>query len=211
VLNVGNSKTPDILRIHETKGELGRYVALSHRWGQGDEAFSTTASNIESRRQGIDFGQLPRTFQDAVYVVRMLGIQFLWIDSLCIIQSEGKDDNEDDWKRESRRMETTFALAYCTLAATSAKSSRDGIFGNRSFSPQSVMLCDKSINPPVSVYIGEKTEKFDHDVDKAELNQRGWVFQERILSRRTLHFTTTQIYWECGSVIRCETLEQVFK
>jgi hypothetical protein len=55
------------------------------------------------------------TFQDAVQVTRELGIQYLWIDSLCIIQW-----NTEDWQHEAKRMEGVYASAYCTIAATSA-------------------------------------------------------------------------------------------
>ncbi|KAI3547764.1 hypothetical protein CABS03_10036 [Colletotrichum abscissum] len=61
------------------------------------------------------------------------------------------------------------------------------------------------LDDDVQFYICEIIDNFEIDVEKGELNQRGWVLQERALSRRTLHFTSSQTYWECGEGIRCET------
>ncbi|KAH8716951.1 heterokaryon incompatibility protein-domain-containing protein [Phaeosphaeriaceae sp. PMI808] len=193
VIFVGASDTPETLRIWETNGARGRYIALFHRWGKGDEDFSTTKSNFKTRCQGMKLDQFPRTFQDAVRVTRMLGIQYLWIDSLCIIQKENEYDDGLDWRHESKRMETVFASVYFTIAATSAESSQDGFLGRRRSGKGFVELWG-----PLNVYISADTEDFHYDVETADLNRRGWVFQERALSPRTLHFTAAQIYWECG-------------
>ena len=196
------------LRLYRSKvGEHGKYMALSHRWGEDEHRrpLSTLTWNEKAFCKSIDFQHLPKTFQDAVEVTRELNIRYLWIDSLCILQ----DDNRD-WETESRRMEAIFANAFCTIAATSAKDSWDGFLVRQSIK-QSVKLVDSSVNPPLSVYACEVGGNFDNDVGSAELNQRAWVLQERALSPRTIHFTATQTYWECGSVIRCDNLVQMVK
>ena len=203
VLDVGNAENPNRLRLYEPKREQGRYIALSHRWGES-RPFSTEKETIEIRRNGIEFDQLPKTFQDAVAVTRKLGVQYLWIDSLCIIQ-----DDDEDWRRESGKMETVFASAYCTIAATSATNSVDGFLIPRSVK-RFVRLQDNK-DSQLYAYVSEVSEDFDHDVEQGELNKRAWVLQERALSPRTIHFTAGQTYWECGSVVRCETLVQMIK
>jgi hypothetical protein len=50
---------------------------------------------------GIPLSSLPKTFLDAIVVTKALGLRYLWIDSLCIIQ-----DDEDDWLAESKTMGT---------------------------------------------------------------------------------------------------------
>ncbi|KAK0727277.1 heterokaryon incompatibility, partial [Lasiosphaeria miniovina] len=90
----------------------GKYAALSHCWGSpGQQPFTTTADNLASRQSGIDFQHLPPTFRDAVIVASELGVQNLWIDSLCIIQ-----DDADDWARESIRMAAVYGKAHVTIA-----------------------------------------------------------------------------------------------
>lgn len=69
-------------------GTRGHWIALGHCWGTGNP-FKTTLNKIESYERGIEWEELPKTFKDAVLVTRALGIQYLWIDSLCIIQDDG--------------------------------------------------------------------------------------------------------------------------
>lgn len=69
-------------------GTRGHWIALSHCWGTNN-TFKTTLNKIESFEQGIEWEELPKTFQDAVLVTRALGVQYLWIDTLCIIQDDG--------------------------------------------------------------------------------------------------------------------------
>jgi hypothetical protein len=197
VLDIGYAETPNRLRLCYPEGKRGKYIALSHCWGTG-EPLRTTTDNKKAHCEAIKFDDLPKVFQDAVVVTRELGIQFLWIDSLCIIQ-----DDANDWLRESKRMDMVFASAYCTIAASSAKDSIEGFLIPRPVK-QAIRLVD-------NVYVCEVGGNFNDDVGNAVLNQRGWVLQERALSPRTIHFTTTQTYWECGSVIRCENLIQMAK
>ncbi|KAF2191936.1 hypothetical protein K469DRAFT_655137 [Zopfia rhizophila CBS 207.26] len=108
----------------------------------------------------------------------------------------------DDRRRECSRMEDVFALAYCTLAATFAKDCSQGLFRE----DNKVSLGPKN---GYSLCIRDVDEDFSRDVEQAELNQRGWVFQERALSRRIIHFTATQTYWECGKMTSCESADQI--
>jgi hypothetical protein len=75
---------------------------------------------IEELRQGIDITPLPKTLQDAVYVTRGLGLQRLWIDSLCIVQ-----DDQNYWETESKLMESVFGSVYCIIAASCVSVSSD--------------------------------------------------------------------------------------
>ncbi|KAN0077636.1 Heterokaryon incompatibility protein (HET) domain containing protein [Elaphomyces granulatus] len=166
VLAVGSPKD---LRLHcSKKDEKGKYIALSHCWGanQGQLPLRTTKDKLKDYKQHIEFSELPQTFQDAVTVAREIGIEYLWIDSLCIIQ-----DDSGDWKEESQKMEQKL--------------------------PESLMR-----KTPTG-------KSFKQAVDEGLLNTRGWVLQERALSRRTIHFTGSQIFWECGSVIRYDNLSQL--
>jgi hypothetical protein len=210
VLDLQSLESPDKLRLYESNGEDGKYIALSHCWGQSKDKrpLSTTKGNKEAHFTSMNFDDLPKTFRDAVVVTRKLGIRYLWIDSLCIIQ-----DDESDWESESRHMENIFANAYCTIAATSAENSWDG-FLSRIWISNAAKIEDKSADPPVSIYVSEFGEfggDFGIDVIRGVLNQRAWVLQERALSPRIIHFTGIQTYWECGSVVRSENLIQRVK
>ncbi|KXH63941.1 heterokaryon incompatibility protein [Colletotrichum salicis] len=149
-----------------------------------------------------DIVRLRQTYStDAIIITRGLGIEYIWIDSLCIIQ-----DDKDDWERESTKMEEVFSAAHCTISAASARSSLDGFLSNRSPRP-SVHLRMKDLP---DLYVCAYIDDFHRDVELAEINTRGWVLQERALSRRTIYFTPNQVYWECGDGIRCETLGRLY-
>ncbi|KAF5555909.1 serine threonine kinase [Fusarium mexicanum] len=173
------------------------YLALSHCWG-GSTSLSTLTSNIDQFRNEIPHEQLPLNFQEAIKVTRALKIPYLWIDSLCIIQ-----DDPEDWRREAARMGQVFSNAYCTIAATSAATSNEGFL-----TPKFSSTLSATLETPSGglFHISEFMEDCNRDLESAPLNTRGWVMQERALSRRTLHFTRTQVYWECGNGLHCERL-----
>jgi Heterokaryon incompatibility protein (HET) len=216
VIDVGDSKSPNSLQLYETsKGEQARYVALSHSWGKlkdsEREKFCTYICNVDKRRKGINWDDLPKTFQDAVTVTRRLGVRFLWIDSICIIQSHkncSECSENEDWDIECKKMGEYFRSAYCTIAATSAKNAKEGFLECRS-DIEWVKVPSTSESPPWD-FCGA-IDDFHRDVEEADLNKRGWVLQERVLSRRIIHFTSTQAYWECGKGVRCETLVSMEK
>jgi hypothetical protein len=206
VLDVGTSQNSDDLCLLVTsEGQKGKYIALSHCWGT-EKFLATTTASLDDFQNKIPFQELPQTFRDAIIVTRILGIQYLWIDSLCIIQ-EG--DDMADWRRESGRMEEVFSSAYCTLAATSAIDPTKGFLTSPSPS-QSVMIPDTK-DKNLRVYVDTINDNFSQDVEMGVLNKRAWVLQERALSRRTIHFTKGQTYFECGSVIRSDNLTEIIR
>ncbi|EFX01599.1 tol-like protein [Grosmannia clavigera kw1407] len=174
-----------------------RYVAFSHRWGKStwEPQFRVYNTNISQWQNGVHKAQLPQSFRDAVRITRGLDMRYLWIDSLCIIQ-----DNTEDKIRELQRMEHVFSSAYVTIAATCATDSNDRFLKTR-YKRRYVSMGRYTVCEPI--------DDFSKDVDQASINRRGWVLQERALSRRTIHFTSRQTYWECGGGVRCETMTRM--
>jgi hypothetical protein len=202
---------PDFLKL-VPGSEIGaaKYVALSHCWGGSNEVpkkvpkevppHCTTRGNIRARQFKLRISDLPLTFRDAIKVARGLKVQYLWIDSLCIIQGDDKD-----WKEESKRMEDVYTSAYCTIAATRAIDSNAG-FLKRDIESEYVCVQDNLGRP---FYVCTCPADFDEEVERGPLNERAWVMQERFLSRRTIHFGANQMYWECGKGVYCEDLTQL--
>jgi hypothetical protein len=190
----------------------GRYAALSHCWGAvGKDAYSCLLNiNRLAFETRIPVERLPKMFQDAITATRGLEIRYLWIDSLCIIQ-----DDDDDWAAESKTMEDVYSLAHVTLAASSAPSSLVGFLErpNRAFAvmPNPSAEDHDADGSRSLLYVAEAIDNFQTHIEDAVLNTRAWVLQERALSRRTIHFTSTQVYWECGQGVHCETLAQLRK
>lgn len=181
-------------------GQSGKYVALSHCWGK-EPIITTTRETLGRHIEAIGWNNLSRTFQDAIVVTRNLGIQFLWIDSLCIVQNDPAD-----WERESATMAEVYMNAFVTIAASCA---RDGAAGflHRPVRPSvKLKYHDQNGAEAGIVFIHNKPLKtFGEGVIAAPLNKRGWVLQERILSPRILYFAEDQTHWECQQLCESES------
>jgi hypothetical protein len=182
------------------------YATLSHCWGV--DRFSTlTEENLEDFQRDIPREDLPQNFRDAVEVCKRLGLKYLWIDSLCIIQS-GKGSNRD-WLHHLQEMRYIYGNCYVNIGASRAAAAADGLYTTRdssSIRPIIVQnLSNTGVLPPDSymlVHAG-MPKRYCRDTP---LSRRGWVFQERLLSPRVLYFGMDQVYWECSeSRLQCET------
>lgn len=187
--------------INNNDAEPLRYLALSYTWGNKaiHRRYFTTTENFEQHCAYIPKKPLPHLFVDALTMTRNLGISYLWIDALCIIQGPG-----GDWEVEAERMHATFSAAYCVLAATRCTGTDDRLLTERPQHP-SATFHDHGLA------FSEDIDDFQLDVIEGSLNKRGWVLQERALARRTIYFAERQTYWECGQGVRCETLTRMTK
>lgn len=182
--------------------QTGQYIALSHRWT--DQVFSsrTTTTNFTSRERGDagSFDQLPKAMLDVFNLARKLGIPYVWIDSLCIIQ-EG--DQGADWTKEAVKMGSYYQNAHLTVSASSADTAQGLIPGREDKSPQIARMTylDQHGNPNGYFYLMPFLERVDDEyrqyVQESELFTRGWVFQEWLLSKRIIYFTPVGIIFEC--------------
>lgn len=212
LLDLGDSASSPIkLDCCPEERDTSEYVILSHPWGADKSKwFRTSSDNVNQFKKFIDFKKLPLNFQDAITVTRNLGFRYLWIDSICIIQ-EGRDG---DFDTEKDFMEDYYGGAACTIAASSARGMDSGFLGLRIKDRQSHTFYSGIGSSPESgesvFHVCDAIDDFAGDVEESNLSRRGWVFQERALSRRTLHFTGNQVYWECGKGVRCETMTKLF-
>ncbi|KAL8739102.1 MAG: hypothetical protein Q9181_000213 [Wetmoreana brouardii] len=110
------------LRLVETNRQYGSYVALSYCWG-GYTACRTLKANYQQRMDHIVYKQLPPVFAQAVRVTRALGVLFLWIDALCIVQ-----DDSQDWRREAASMSDIYWNTICRLAVNDCKYTTESFF-----------------------------------------------------------------------------------
>jgi hypothetical protein len=145
----------------------------------------------------IQMTAIPKTYHDAITITRELGIQYLWIDSLCIIQDDVKD-----WEQEAARMASVYENAQVTIAAAWGKNGDSGCFHD---SLPSIVIefheqtCFKSSKDSTrQLYLNPHPDPRRY-VGGASLNSRAWALQEIILSRRTIIFAEDQLYWHCTS------------
>ncbi len=170
------------------------YATLSHRWGSltSSRTSKLTAATMHTFEKGMSIEELPTTFADACRVCRSLGIRYLWIDSLCIVQ-----DSNDDKQRNLANMWKIYMHSYLNLSATA---SGRGLFRERD--KATIHPCTAKIpedNPQLEKgdYICYNDEEWSLMVDMAPVNTRAWVFQERMLASRVVHFSQNQLFWEC--------------
>lgn len=197
--------------LYEPSGETREYATLSHRWGDR-QPIRLLRSNLEEFKARISWHSLPATFQQAITFIRRLQIQYVWIDSLCIIQ-----DDMEDWRRQSTKMASIYEHSCITIAASVAENAEAGCF----ISPPAFMVgyVTDGINkaslqdPPAMLQVVQtsSTGTFAfvrgeslHSMPSRELSllNRGWVYQERLLSPRILHFADDLIF-ECSCRIEC--------
>lgn len=177
-----------------------KYATLSHRWG-GVEILKLLQKNEKSLGQDVPFQSLPQTFQEATSICLSLGLRYLWIDSLCIIQ-----DLKTDWDHEAARMCNIYSNAWLGIAATFAIHGHDGLLSEESSLLPSVVepSCTRK-RLSTGKFVALDSYVWHSRIEQAPLNLRAWVVQERILSPRTVHFASDQMWWSCmGLHIACE-------
>lgn len=203
VLDLFIGDDPEDLRLLITHGERDRYVALSYCWG-GLQQTKTTSLSLEDKCTHIAKSSLPLTIQDAIIVTRQIGIRYLWVDSLCIIQDSAKDKEV-----EIGRMADIYQNSYLTISAASARSSIDGFLA-----PKLLPRCLEGPFEQVRFQlpfscpegeIGTITLDYSHFWEKSlspePLDHRAWAMQERILSKRVLIYGTSTLTWHCENSI----------
>jgi hypothetical protein len=175
----------------------GFYIALSHCWGKARPLVTTTDA-LADHQKGIPLKDMPQTFQDAVTITRELGIEYLWIDSLCILQ-----DSKEDWEKESAKMANIYGNAFLTISASASESSEQGIFRPRTVppGPPVELRCNDSDFEPI--YIDYKLENTPFQ-EPQSTDSRAWCFQEMALSPRVLVYGKEMLGWLCDSVTDVE-------
>ncbi|KAM0189717.1 hypothetical protein ACHAPI_009907 [Fusarium lateritium] len=179
-------KKPEIF----TKGV--EYASLSHCWGANgaQENPMLLVANLEGRQsEGLDWDRLPKTFQDAFNIASWLNLDWLWIDSMCIIQ-----DSISDWQNEASMMDRVYMNAKVNISADKGGDSRAGCFTQRKetdITPLEFTVCR---NEEEFMMTTEDTFGW---MDTAPSLSRAWIHRERQLSRRILHFTPKEMVWEC--------------
>ncbi|KAJ1334082.1 HET domain-containing protein [Microdochium nivale] len=207
LLDLANPESSlDTFRVVVTKSldlrATARYTTLSHCWGTA-QFLQLRKSTFDELTAGIKLDRLPKTFREAMRVTRQLGVRYLWIDSLCIMQDR---DDMSDWLIEAGQMHKVYTHSYCNISAAGAVDSSRGLFFDRD--PQlshsgEVRMCVEGLglSPDGGVdYIDCSIVDINfwgNSIGKCPLNTRGWVLQERLLSPRVLHFAKNQLFWEC--------------
>lgn len=192
----------------ETIRATPRYATLSYCWGR--EHFTIlTRDNLQLFYNHIPLKELPRAFTDAIEVTRELGLEYIWIDALCIIQDEAGRQNSD-WSKEAGRMRSVYGGSFVNIAASSATSVHQG-FLRKGLRP----YYHGGLVAGIASEEGCRVQNFSYPTEETffdtHLASRAWAFQEKALPPRTLSFGDTGLTWECRSQVSSEFLPDGFK
>jgi len=200
LIDIGSSADATVHLIHSSdiSGEL-KYITLSYRWTDDTKKAQLKKSALFSR---IPLRDWPSLFQDTVSIARQLRIQYVWIDSLCIIQ-----DSDEDKDIQLQLMDKIYENGVVNLAAVEVPTGLSGLRVYRD--PLKLAPCVLSRRVSASdtslqYFLCWRPDDFINNVDRSPLYRRGWTFQERLLSKRTVHIGN-QLYWECASLRASES------
>jgi hypothetical protein len=196
VIDVGT--VDDIPKLIQPPNHSCHYAALSYCWG-GNQSVMTRLANVQDFFRQLPVPRLQKTIMDAIFTTRKLGLRFLWIDSLCIIQ-----DSSEDKFQELATMHEIYANAYVTIVAASAKRCDDGFLQLRRQLPDhSGSLNFDAFSIPYQLRDGSSDEVLIHPFQSVRpplepINSRAWTLQENLLSPRLLIYGS-QLLRECRS------------
>ncbi|KIW89158.1 uncharacterized protein Z519_10010 [Cladophialophora bantiana CBS 173.52] len=176
---------------------------MSYKWGE-DHPLKTREGNLEERHKGITLKAFPQTLRDGVVIAKILGFRYIWIDSLCIIQG-----NKLDWFQQSEQMTAIYGMSALNISASSSGSNRAGTLRTRPEQNLRVEVWSHSNSHSncETIYAGGSIKILN--LEEKELSQRGWVFQERLVSPAALHYTDEGMLCECGNGLFLEHHQDV--
>lgn len=210
VIDIGPSPE-SVPRLSISNGNTAPYVAVSYCWGAQGDNLTTTLETLTTRLEGIPWDKIPNTLQQAMRLTQLLGIRYIWIDSLCIIQNDGPD-----WRYHASQMASIYENAWIVLSATASSAVHGGLIANRNealaaFRSHELWTAD-SQGQKLRVYVRKRLPHSNiipevvYPENQCPLLTRGWAFQERMLATRILHFLPEELLWECRSEYWCECM-----
>ncbi|KAL5346058.1 hypothetical protein ACLOAV_009089 [Pseudogymnoascus australis] len=185
-------ENPQYIRLYESiQHQRAQYIALSYVWGMQTQPIITTAATLSKHINGIQVSTLPQTVQDAIVTATKLGIQYLWVDVLCIIQDKGHPDKA----QELKNMGEYYKNATLTIAAAAATKVTQGFLHPREPSPACELPLYIPHRPQGKI---TATAKVTSEQALEPLYSRAWALEEFLLSARLLIFGTREAIWQCN-------------
>ena len=195
--------SPRLVKSKDLNGKEVVYATLSYCWGNS-QPITTTKSSLHQLSSRLPLDDLAQTHQDAIRTTLALGIAYLWIDALCIVQ-----DDPFDWAAEARKMDSIYSNSTLTLRANESSTSAGGLFSDP---PHFKVMADERhfymVLPNAThgsstlVHIIDRSTTFGHI---SALNRRAWALQEDVLSLRTIQLTNSELHWRCKAVSSWES------
>jgi hypothetical protein len=189
---------------HQTKL---KYLAFSFCGDKNNLHLSTklTVDKLDQWYNYIEEKELPVAFQQAIQFTRRIGLNYLWIECLCLTH-----DNNEDLNLKSKEIGNAFTYAHGTIASNSTADTDIGCFSERF--PHQDYACHLLFSDKRALTVRSNGRVYDNYsfLTKAEdgsLSNGPWTFQERLLSQRIVHFGTNFLFYECRTHIASELIK----
>ncbi|OIW28475.1 HET-domain-containing protein [Coniochaeta ligniaria NRRL 30616] len=201
LLAVGqDGRLPRLVARESIPLEEARYAALSHCWG-GEVPLRTTRDNVAAFTQEIPWALIPKTFSDAMLMAQGLGIPYVWIDALCIIQ-----DDDEEWQKQAACMGKIYEGSHLTICATQSANSTQGCFPPEVSNHQDIFRTNAGNQsaPDIIVRISRGDIR-SRALLGNKLTDRGWTLQEQTLSTRVVSCLQPDVHWYCQSCYQTQS------
>lgn len=202
LISIASESPRLVLNSDIAKGQ--RYATLSHSWGAQKDVIKLTRQTLDFFLKEIPLDRLPKTFTEALVITKRLGLDFIWIDTLCIIQ-----DDEEDWQTESALMTSVYGGSTCTIAASSARNPTEGCFVTTPYFSGGLRT-RVTDDGRQRVQDFRQQQVYELSTFETHLGTRAWALQEKMLAPRTIHFGERGAFWECKTLIASEHLPEGF-
>lgn len=209
-----SDKRAGVRLVENQDKKRGTYACLSYCWGNdaSSQTGQTTHGNLASQLQGLSMNMLPNTVADTIWLCYKLGIRFLWVDRLCILQ-----DDLNDWSKEASRMCEVYSRSALTISVPICQESSESFLAKRRlgfrkeyFATTPYMDTDSTkkgafffTSLPCDLlegpwflernWLGISSHLIK---DQSCWLQRCWTFQEWMLPPRVLHIDSITL-WDC--------------
>lgn len=197
-----NDKSSESNRI-----DAVRYACLSYSWGCDESDLEDRASirrgktnsqNLEARKRGFNCSDLPNTMRHAIELVKRVGIDYIWIDSVCIVRDEESADYhtipvKDTWNHNALRMHEVYGNARLTLCVCATNKATEPLFFPRRAWTYKSVPCTLG-----DTWLTNYDMTLNEVRQQAPIFKRGWILQEERLSARVLYWSGQRLYWSCG-------------
>lgn len=191
LIDVGQDNTQSP-RLVDTAGQVGCYAALSYCWGsQISSETQLTKSNMRRLQRSIENSEIPRCVFDAVELTRSLGLRYIWIDSLCVVQ-----DDQEELLNTISMMSDIYRSAILTIAAVGTNGETIDSYIDSSLLKQPLSIFLDWSRPTVA-------KSFSHRLFTPNAFSRRWiVYEDAVLDVRHKDIKATDLsIGQSGSVI----------
>lgn len=175
-----------------------RYATLSHNHSEPNvQAATKTQAALQSRHTLIALSDLPLSFSHAIEAAKQLGITFLWTEELCILCQDSEED------KSLSSISDTFLNSYCTIADSVSADDSGGLFRRTDAEnnlPVEFECTSSKTGETRKVRAMKAQQSWQTTYEKSPLCKTVRALQERELSTRVIHFTESEVLWECRTI-----------